>query len=436
MRWLAVVCATLWCLGAVHAVTGDVREPVEGEGFLLVKPQAWSPENAAQVVEFVGYEDRTARGGGGGYYVVRTKRGNERQVMASRVVALVMKPGLPETLAEDAERDALASVAGDFVRLRSRHSQAGVILDRYRAPLVEGIKRFDGGEILIGGEWVSREAFEREQLEGQIGDLRKQIELAPRARDFDWEANRLRRALATAAKTNPRAAEALAELEETHRRRCSLEEQEEILAKVGTASPAEAAALLQRLAELPFPTTDTRLALTMWERAKGFRESAQRLGERMEESHASGGLVVPDDSFREELERERARLAGFVSADPPPPAGMPLPGSLLDAIDAVASGAGELAGLLEEKRLTDAATLLARLEPQAALVGASTRTALNMQRIDLRERIAEFEELKTQGDNAWNNNRKEEALRIYRQALEVAQDDEVAQRVGELENAP
>lgn len=436
MRAGCVALAWLLVAGFAHAVTGDVREPVESEGFMLVKPQAWSPAGSAQVMEFVGYEDRTARGGGGGYYVVTTKSGRQRQVMASRVVGLVAKPVRPTTLMDAGARDALQAALDGYVALKARHPQAAGLLDGYTEGIRADIERFDRGEVLEDGEWMTKEEHDQGQIDHSLAVLRKNLEEAPRARDFAIETNTFFTKLQPFAADNPGLAERLRELVAEHALRCSLEEQEEIIGKMraGGFSDAEAVILLERLAGLPDPSTDTSLVLLRWNQAKDYQVGAEALAERMEEAHAGGSALVESDrDFANNLGLQLAKVEGFLGADPPPPRGIPVPDALLKAMDALSDGAGRLAVLLEERRLVEARDLLGTLERHAALVGPSTRSAINLQRINLGEVIAEFGTLRKVGDDAWNKGRRDEALQAYRSALAVAYDEEVAARVAELE---
>ena len=64
---------------------------------VLVKPQPWSKNAEATVLEFESFINRTADGtSGAGYYEFRTKNADRRQVQVGRIVKLVVYPDVQE----------------------------------------------------------------------------------------------------------------------------------------------------------------------------------------------------------------------------------------------------------------------------------------------------------------------------------------------------
>ena len=87
--------AILLCFTAVtlRSQPGDGFNVQERAGVVLVKPQPWSKNAEATVLEFQSFINRTADGtSGAGYYEFRTKNADRRQVQVGRIVKLCCLP--------------------------------------------------------------------------------------------------------------------------------------------------------------------------------------------------------------------------------------------------------------------------------------------------------------------------------------------------------
>ena len=91
--------AILLCLTAstFQGQSGDGFSVQQRPGLALIKPQPWSKDSEAAVLEFQAFINRTADGTpGAGYYEFRTKQAGRRQVPVGRIVKLVVYPDVDQ----------------------------------------------------------------------------------------------------------------------------------------------------------------------------------------------------------------------------------------------------------------------------------------------------------------------------------------------------
>jgi len=140
---------TVATLSAQTSLSGDGRQAVEKSGIALVKPQKWSKPNEAVVMRFTAYTNR------GGYFVLRTPSGQERQVWVEQIVGGVPLPNpeIPAEIITPAQRNALQDQVGRLKQLVIQVPSAKIDIEQFAKPLVEAIKRYDGGEVRVSDKW-------------------------------------------------------------------------------------------------------------------------------------------------------------------------------------------------------------------------------------------------------------------------------------------
>ncbi len=130
---------TVATLSAQTSLSGDGRQAVEQSGVVLVKPQKWSKPNEAVVMRFTAYTNR------GGYFVLRTPSGQERQVWVDQIVGGVPipSPEIPAEIITPAHRNALQDQVGRLKQLVILVPSAKIDIEQFAKPLVEAIKRYE-----------------------------------------------------------------------------------------------------------------------------------------------------------------------------------------------------------------------------------------------------------------------------------------------------
>ena len=155
-------------------------------GFALVKPQAWSQDSMAGVVEFQAFADRTVKGGQvAGYYVLRTARTPEMQVPAARVIRLVAYPESPLDLVRAEQRAALQKTIEDCKALTARYPSAAQRLEKTLAALGAEAAKFDAGDVKESGKWVPRAAFYKKKADELANLAEEEITSAKNVKSLD-----------------------------------------------------------------------------------------------------------------------------------------------------------------------------------------------------------------------------------------------------------
>ena len=143
--------ALLLCLTAVtlRSQPGDGFSVRERAGVALVKPQPWSKDSEATVLEFQAFINRTADGtSGAGYYEFRTKNADRRQVPVGRIVKLVVYPDIQEfrEIVTPRDRQALISRAEEMKAVVAKFPASRARLDPSIKKLNEELAQYRLGK--------------------------------------------------------------------------------------------------------------------------------------------------------------------------------------------------------------------------------------------------------------------------------------------------
>ncbi|HEY5813501.1 MAG TPA: hypothetical protein VIT23_12715, partial [Terrimicrobiaceae bacterium] len=197
----------LFCLTALplQSQSGHGFSVRERAGLVLVKPQPWSKDNDATLLEFDAFINRTADGGfGAGYYEFRTKSAGRRQIPRARIVKLIIYP-YPEQFREivtPEERGTLVSKIDELSAAAAKFPASRNYLEPLIGKLADEVRRYDSGEVKTDGAWMTKDAYIKRLATRVAGQLKQEIARAKSSTDIDLEDDPSFAALKELAKDN------------------------------------------------------------------------------------------------------------------------------------------------------------------------------------------------------------------------------------------
>lgn len=140
----------------------ETNRVADGGGIALVKPQTWSKEADATVLEFTGFTDRSAVGNAAaGYYEFKLKSGQTRQVPASRAVKVVIFPDLARItdVVTPADREKLAATLTSLQAVVAKFPATKAQLDPSIKAIGGEVAKFDADQVKAAGAWMPRKDY-------------------------------------------------------------------------------------------------------------------------------------------------------------------------------------------------------------------------------------------------------------------------------------
>jgi tetratricopeptide (TPR) repeat protein len=421
-------------LSAQTSIRGDGRQAVEHAGIVLVKPQEWSKPNEAVVVRFTAYTNR------GGYFVLRSPSGQERQVWVKQFVgAPILEPEIPKQILKPADRDALQAEIDKLKPLAAKVPSAAIEIERISKPLVEAVQRYDAGEVCIDGQWKPVAEFRTKEFYTVQRQLRESIEEYPDKTKFDLEGNANFMQLVELSKGSPALQAKVDAIRADLDNQILAQKEVEILDRLSNpdTSDSEAQELIEDLKEFKNPTEKTTQVLQQVESAALLAEEIEKLSEAMEAHFANP--VPPEETprlpanlaFQSELLAKQ--IAEFRKSSPP--AAVRIPEDQANALIDISSALPSIALLFEKKNYVEAASVLTRLADQAAKIGPRTQTVLVAWRIPATQKVDLFSKLRAEGEAAEMAGNTKDAIAKYSEALEVNPNAELSAKIEQL-NTP
>ncbi|MDX2079552.1 MAG: hypothetical protein SFU53_02090 [Terrimicrobiaceae bacterium] len=426
--------------GLVSAQTGDGSRPQEKPGIALVKPQPWSSDEQATVLEFQAFIDRTVKSSpGAGYFVFRTTRMPEYQVPAARVVKLVVFPDIPATLSNSEERAQLESAIKELEAIAKRVPFAGTALRASIAGLRAESSKYDSGFIKEEGAWIPRSEYFKRQASSLATLARADIDEAPNIREFDLTSNQYFRGLqdlaATETSLRPMVEGVRAYFDAARRKSA----RNDVLAKLqrpGLGRP-EAEVLIAELRKLR-PTEDAKanLFLKQWDDASA---AAGELTNQIESVQAEfestiGGEPGATPTVPEPLAAKIKDLSALVDRyrSGNPPAAIVVPLAAADAMKGMVERLPAVSKAVAAKQFLDAKEDLDPLVRDASKIGPKTGEALMVIQRHVTGEIEKFVKLRNEGKALADADKIEEAVAKYQAAYAVLPDREVAATLEDL----
>jgi hypothetical protein len=438
--------ALLLCFAVapLGAQPGDGFVVRERAGVAFVKPQPWSKESEATMVEFQAFINRTADGGSvAGYYEFRTKTANRRQIPIARIVKLVIYPDIREfaDIAQPEDRRVLISAIEELKSVTARFPSSRTRLEPFIGQLSGELARYDSGEVKCEGVWIPRETYVKRLAIKLASLLKADIARARPPSSLNLEDDPKFVGLREMGETNPDAKRLATEVSTNFEQLVRAEKRGDLLIKLdrpGT-SLAEAREAVQQLKALR-PGEDARTAalVNAWDFGVAFVEAtsaeSETIAAQIERELASfkPGDGLPDISpeLEQRISALNGRITSYLATKPP----KQLSGAIekAAAVCRVEAVFKRLKTIVAEKQYIEAKDLLDDLAPWAVLIGPqTTRVVGGLQRKAV-EKIEQFTRLRAEGKLLAESGKKGEALEKFEAALAVIPDSEIGQQVSQL----
>jgi len=431
--------------GLAHGQSGSDGFTVqERAGIVLVKPQAWSKETEAVVVEFQSFTDRTASGAAGaGYIEFRTKAAARRQVPTSRIVKMVVYPDpkLVEEVITPKDRDTLAAVAADIRATIAKFPATRTYVEPALKKVVEEVAIYDSGKIKTGGVWIPRETYVAERARTFATQVKPDIVSADPPSSFDLASDPRYLALVDLAKTNASVKPLVAELSDLHGKLVRAETRKVLLTKLAmpNLTSEEATAAVASLKTLQ-PEEDPRsvLFLKNWDaslaKVKAASADARKLAASLEAEMAAvkteGALPQISAGLDQSVASLNVSMSSFTASKPPAP--LLAEASQALAVCSTVSGFGKLKAVFADKQFLEAKDILDHLSGQSRLIGPeTTRVIMSLQGVASAS-ISEFSRLREEARLQADANKPAEALAVYEKAFAVIPDPAVGEQIALL----
>jgi hypothetical protein len=439
--------ALLFCCLAFFVPNSPAQTTDSRPGIALVKPQPWSKPTEATVSEFVGYIDRTPEGASGaGYYELKTKQGDKRQVPASRIVKLIVYPDVTvySRIISAGDRETLASAAADLKSTIADYPSTRSYLDPSVKALNKELAQYDAGNVKIDGSWVSRESYIAGQVRGLGGQLRSDIARAQPTSSFDLHTDPRFVGLQDMAATSASAKTLVTELSETYDKLLRAESRQALLASFDSNALAfsEAQGAVERLKSLK-PEEDPRSQafIKKWDASmdmvKQLRSRAEPLAREFDDQMKNVTDVAIPPLASPELLPKINSLDGdvkvFLATKPAPV--LINESDLAISLTTISSAFSKLQTLFPAREFLQAKELLDPLVARSSVVGPETKRVAGLLQTYVSERIRDFSRQREEAKILLDSGKQKEALEKFEAAFAVIPDPTVGEQVSQLKEA-
>ncbi len=440
--------AALFALGLVLLVASSPAQTTESRpGIALVKPQPWSRPAEATVSEFVGYVDRTPEGAtGAGYFELKTKQGDKRQVPASRIVKIVVYPDVSiyPRITQAEERDVVAKAAAEIKSVIADYPATRTYLDPSLKALNKELAQYDAGNVKIDGQWVARESFVAGQVSGLGNQLRSDIVRATPTSSFDLHADPRFVALNEMAGSSASAKALVKELSDSYDKLLRAETRQALRASFdsNTVTFAEAVGGVERLKALK-PEEDPRSQafLKKWEASvdlmNQLKTRAEPLAKEFDEQMKNvTDVAIPPIASPELLGKINSLdgdLKVFLATRPEPV--LVNESDLAISLTSISAALNKLQTLFPAREFLQAKELLDPLVARASVVGPETKRVAGLLQTYVSERIQDFTRQREEAKIFLDSGKQKEALEKFEAAYAVIPDATVGEQVSQLKEA-
>jgi hypothetical protein len=422
---------------------GDGFSVQERAGVVLVKPQPWSKDAEATVLEFQALINRTADGTpGAGYYEFRTKNADRRQVPIGRIVKLVVYPDVQQLkeIVSPQDRQALVSNIEEIKAVVAKFPVSRTYLDPSIKKLKEELAQYDSGKVKTDGVWVSKQTFVKSKAIKLASLLQADIARARPPSSLDLEHDPKFIGLKEFGETNSDAKRLATEISAQFEKLVRAEKRSDLLARLESGtSLAEAESTLNRLKTLQ-PEEDPKSAacVKIWDSGlatvRAASGEAEKISKSLERELASFSADEAPPEISPELEKQisaiSAMITRFLAANPP----SQLAGAVRQAAAVCTAGADfkKLRAIFEEKRYIEAKDILDELARYTDLFGPETTRAVSGLRRQAVGKIEQFTRLRGEAKLLADSGKKPEALAKFEAAFSVIPDSDVGHQIEQI----
>lgn len=421
-------------LAAQTTIRGDGRQAVEKTGIALVKPQKWSKPNEAVPVRFTAYTNR------GGYFVLRTTSGQERQVWIEQIVggAPILTPEIPSEILVPAHRNALQNESDAIRGFAAKVPYAARDLEQLSQPLADAIQRFDAGEVRIDGRWESVSSFRTREFSKAESRLRQSIRKEPVKSKFDLPGNPVFKQMVELSNDNPALQAKIETIRSDFENQIHAEKLAERLSRLSdpNTSSSDVLEILAQLRAIPNPDGKIVAILQHAEAASLLDAEIAKFEIAMDARFADPAITneplrLPADlAFQSEMLAKQIRKFRESS----PPAAIRISDEKANAIAEVCAGIPKIPPLLEQRNYGEAVTLLTQLAAQAAKFSSSTQVLLLTEKNSATRKVDLFAQLRAEGEAEEAAGNKPAAIAKYSAALEISPNPDLSAKIETLQN--
>ena len=416
-------------------------------GIALVKPQAWSKETEATLVEFKAYIDRSATGHGtAGYYEFHLPSGQTRQYPVSKVFGVVIYP--------DPERVQNLVTSDDRSKIEKTIAEVQSVITRFPAtkgylePRIQNfatlLTSYDSGQVKSEGKWIQRQRYTEGEASRLADILKIEITQAKPPGSMNLEEDPKFIALVAMGKSAAKAKLFVNELRDIQGRLARGERRKKIMEKL--ADPALPLPACQELVvELntlqPSEDPASKAAVVRWQNslkeAARLADTAKPLAEKLNAELSSIVDFAKAPTFSSESSDAATKLAAevkkFQASSPPPQFTAEV--AQAAAVAAVYDGMLKVGPLLEANQFLEVKDVLDSLSQRTALVGShASRANGELQRIAA-ARIEIFTRAREDAKALADAGKGPEAIAKYQEAFSVIPDPSVGSAIEQLKTA-
>ena len=430
------MCLLLGCC-AVFGQDSKIEGWQEKSGFALVKPQAWSQENQAKLVEFQAFIDRTVKEGAvAGYFIFRTSKNPKLQVPAALVVRWVVYPEPVSRMICAEERTEIQKKIDDWKTMSAKFPLAARILEKPLAALGEDVAKFDAGNVKDAGKWVPKVAYYKKKADDLVDLAKMEITRTKKVSAVSLSANQYYIGLEEMAKIEPSVTPQMENVRSLYDSLCRKEARIELCDKLKAPDVTfeRSVAYVKALKSLR-PEEDEAVvrAIGAWDRSV---DQAAKLCSRIDAQRAAfeQELSTKTDAthpvvLSEDLASQASKITGeFVGF--PPAIQLPLP--LAKAMAACATSLPDVQKDMEARQYLEAKLKIVELEKPASLVGPSTSAAVDLLQKKANVEIERFSSRVSDAKALQAAGKPNDALVKYREAWEIIPDKGVAAQIESL----
>jgi len=434
LPFILLSCLVLLPLSAPAQIADGPRTK-ESPGLALVKPQAWSKDDQATVLEFLGFTDHS------GYCEFRTARVPNYQVASAKIVKLVVYPESPKSLTTAEQRAFLQKTVDDFAALSAKFPSATRQLDKAAAPLKADAAKYDAGNVKDGGQWLLRSVYYRQKATALADLLRPELIAAPRIKEVDLTMNQYYLGLQDLAKAEPSVSGVVEGIRSLYQSLARKADRDTLLNQLNSPTIGfdQAVDLVKQLKALQ-PGEDARanLFVQSWDTAianagkltKQITDAQKQFEAAMPVSVDSVKAPAISPELSANLDALADAVKSFRSGSPPPAIRVPL--HLADAMRTCGEKFPGLAKQIQAREFLDAKSVLDPLTNQVDIIGPKTAKALSVLQKKLAAEIEKFQTLRNEGKMLAENDKIEEALKKYQAAFAIIPAKDVAAQIDAL----
>lgn len=431
---------------SLHAQSGDGFTVQERAGLVLIKPQSWSKENEAAVLEFLNYTDRTVKGMAGvGYFEFGTKQGQKRQVDASKIVEIFVYPDSSQTtdIVSTDDRDALGKQIEQIKKIIATYPATRAPLQPFLKSLTTDASQFDAGNVRFSGNWVPASQFVKARADKLIALLQSDIERTRPVSNIDLNNDPKYTALVKMGATDAATKRQVDQIKNTYDKLRRVETRAELLDRLNSpeVSLATAQVLVSQLKGLN-ADEDAKSALFVkrWEAglvsndtiSKQINEAVTAFEEAMQPYSAAETPPEFPPALADKISQINRDFTAYLASKPPQQL-VPKP-SLVAALFQCSTGLQNLPQQFKDAKFFDANITLDQMVAPAMAIGPNTNAVVVSLRGFSGQQVELFTAVKKEADLLAASGKKAEAVLKYEAALKLVSDNEVKALIAQLKD--